>query len=58
MTRVLASSLMLVAFHASIRPLPAPLKNELVAHHDWHSGCPVAVSGLRLLTDARGMSSS
>jgi hypothetical protein len=50
MTRVLASSLMLVAFHASIRPLPAPLKNELVAHHDWHSGCPVPLSGLRLLT--------
>jgi len=50
MTRLLASALMLAAFHASIRPLPAPFKNELVARHDWHSGCPVPLSGLRLLT--------
>jgi hypothetical protein len=40
----------LLAFNASIRPLPAPLRSELVAHRDWHSGCPVSFSDLRLLT--------
>src|SRR5262245_20412071 len=40
----------LVPFTASIRPLPAPLQHELVAHGDWHAGCPVPLSGLRLLT--------
>jgi D-alanyl-D-alanine carboxypeptidase len=37
-------------FSASINPLPAPLKQQLVARGDWHSGCPVPLSGLRLLT--------
>jgi hypothetical protein len=37
-------------FEASIRPLPAPVRAELVAHGDWHRGCPVPLSGLRLLT--------
>jgi len=36
-------------FSASVRPLPAPLRAELLAHHDWQSGCPVPIGGLRLL---------
>jgi hypothetical protein len=51
--RTLTVVLALVAlppFQASIRPLPAPLRAELVAHHDWQQGCPVPLSGLRLLT--------
>jgi len=51
--RTLTVALALVAlqpFDASIRPLPAPLRAELVARHDWQSGCPVPLSGLRLLT--------
>jgi hypothetical protein len=40
----------LLPFNASIRPLPAPLQHELIAHRDWHSGCPVPLTGLRLLT--------
>jgi hypothetical protein len=39
-----------VAFHASIRPLPAPLRAELRTRHYWHAGCPVARSGLALLS--------
>ncbi len=49
MTRVLASSLVLVAFHASIRPLPAPVRSELTGRF-WHAGCPVPLARLRLLT--------
>jgi hypothetical protein len=37
-------------FTASVRPLPAPLRAELVARGDWHGGCPVPLAGLRLLT--------
>ena len=37
-------------FQSAIRPLPAAVGQELVAHGDWHSGCPVPLSGLRLLT--------
>jgi hypothetical protein len=40
----------LVPFQASIKPLPAPVKADLVAHGDWHRGCPVPLVGLRLLT--------
>ncbi len=40
----------LLPFTASVRPVPTPVRAELVAHHDWHSACPVALSGLRLLT--------
>jgi hypothetical protein len=47
--RVLALSLVLIAFHGSAQPLPAPLRTEL-ATHLWHPGCPVALSRLRLLT--------
>jgi len=51
--RMLSLALAVLAlppFNASIRPLSAPLKSELIAHRDWHRGCPVPLSGLRLLT--------
>jgi hypothetical protein len=50
--RLLALPLALLAlppFHSSIRPLPAPVRSEVRARA-WHSGCPVPLSGLRLLT--------
>ena len=49
--RALAVALALVApaFHFTIKPLPAPVRSEVKAR-DWHAGCPVALSGLRLLT--------
>jgi D-alanyl-D-alanine carboxypeptidase len=37
-------------FHSSAKPLPAPVKAQLKAGGFWHKGCPVALSGLRLLT--------
>ncbi len=37
-------------FHSSIKPLSPSLKNELKAGGFWHKGCPVALSGLRVLT--------
>jgi D-alanyl-D-alanine carboxypeptidase len=40
----------LLPFSASVTPLQAPLRNELVARGDWHAGCPVPLSQLRLLT--------
>lgn len=36
-------------FHSSIRPLAPPLRDELTGRF-WHAGCPVRLSGLRLLT--------
>jgi D-alanyl-D-alanine carboxypeptidase len=50
--RVVALPLVLFAlqpFQSSIRPLPAPVRAELTGRF-WHSGCPVQLSGLRLLT--------
>ena len=49
--RLLASALVLVAlpsFHVSVQPLPAPVRAEVAGA--WHAGCPVPLSGLRLLT--------
>jgi hypothetical protein len=37
-------------FHSSTRPLPVPVKAELKQRGFWHKGCPVPLSGLRLLT--------
>lgn len=37
------------AFHSSSQPLPRSVKSELIEGHYWHRGCPVALSGLRLL---------
>jgi hypothetical protein len=51
--RVLALSLALLVphgFHSSVQPLPASVKTELKKGGFWHSGCPVPLSGLRLLT--------
>lgn len=47
--RVLALSLLLVGFHGSVRPLPAPFAGE-IRTQAWHPGCPVAPAQLRLLT--------
>jgi hypothetical protein len=49
MTRLLALPLVLLAFHTSVRPLPAPLRAELNGRF-WHQGCPVPLSQLRVLT--------
>jgi hypothetical protein len=38
------------ATQASIKPLPAQVKTELKQGHFWKPGCPVALSGLRVLT--------
>jgi hypothetical protein len=46
--RLLASALALAAFHVSIEPLPAPVRARVATA--WHAGCPVPLSGLRLLT--------
>jgi hypothetical protein len=51
--RVVALPAVLVAlapFHSSITPLPAPVQAQLKAGGFWHRGCPVPLSGLRLLT--------
>jgi hypothetical protein len=37
-------------FSASVAPLPASLQAQLVAGGDWHAGCPVPLSRLRLLS--------
>jgi hypothetical protein len=53
--RVLALPFLLLAlhpFHASIRPLGAPLRVELTGRF-WHAGCPVPLARLRLLTVSR-----
>ena len=50
-TRFLVSSLLVFALHpfaSSIRPLPAPVRADV--GHSWHAGCPVPLSGLRVLT--------
>lgn len=52
MLRILAIPLALVAFHgyeSSVKPLPAPLERSLDGRF-WQSGCPVALTDLRLLT--------
>ena len=51
MTRLFALPFVLLAFHASIQPLPAPLQAELSGRF-WHPGCPVPLSRLRVLTIA------
>ncbi len=47
--KALAVPVALLAFHATIRPLPPPLRAQL-ASRSWHPGCPVPLSGLRLLS--------
>jgi D-alanyl-D-alanine carboxypeptidase len=51
-TRLVAVPLAVLAlapFVSSVRPLPAPVRAELNGKF-WHAGCPVSLSGLRLLT--------
>lgn len=43
----------LAPFHATSEPLPRPVRTELRAEGFWRSGCPVALSDLRLLTVSR-----
>jgi D-alanyl-D-alanine carboxypeptidase len=47
--RLLAVPLAVVAFHTSIQPLSPAVKAELTGKY-WHQGCPVPLSGLRVLT--------
>jgi D-alanyl-D-alanine carboxypeptidase len=53
-TRFFAVSLAVVAvappFHASIQPLSGHVRSALRDDGAWHPGCPVALSGLRVLT--------
>jgi hypothetical protein len=48
------------SFQYSIEPLPRPVQKQLRTGGFWHEGCPVPLSGLRLLTvshrDFRGRS--
>src|SRR5262245_49259655 len=46
---MLAAVAAVPAFHVSARPLPDPIHARLAAT-SWHSGCPVPLSDLRLLT--------
>ena len=53
MLRVVALPAVLLAlgpFQSSIEPLPRPLKTELKQRGFWEPGCPVPLSGLRVLT--------
>ena len=47
--RLLALPLAVLAFHATIQPLPKPVRAELNGKY-WHQGCPVSLSQLRVLT--------
>lgn len=47
--RLLALPLVLLAFQASIQPLPAPLQADLKSRF-WHPSCPVSLARLRVLT--------
>jgi hypothetical protein len=49
MLRLVALPFVLVAFGASIQPLPAPVQAELNGRF-WHAGCPVPLTRLRVLT--------
>ena len=53
MTRLLVVPLAVLAaqgVHVSVRPLPADVRAQVVGSGNWHRGCPVSLSGLRLLT--------
>jgi hypothetical protein len=42
--------LALTPFHSAAEPLPPPVQKQLKAGGFWQRGCPVSLSGLRLLT--------
>jgi hypothetical protein len=46
----LAVVLSVPAFHASSKPLPASVRKEMITAKEWHAGCPVPLSGLRVVT--------
>jgi len=46
----LVAVLSVPAYHASSQPLPASLQQEMIASKEWHSGCPVPLSGFRVLS--------
>lgn len=51
--RILAVPFAVLALHgfqSSITPLPPAVKKSIVAAHAWQPGCPVPLSGMRLLT--------
>ena len=50
MLRVLAVPLAILAFHTSARPLTAAERADVLSVGEWHRGCPVPLSGLRILT--------
>jgi hypothetical protein len=37
-------------FHASSQPLSTSIRQEVIAASEWHAGCPVTLSQLRVLT--------
>jgi D-alanyl-D-alanine carboxypeptidase len=45
-----ATLLALAPYQASVEPLPKPVQAQLRSGGFWHKGCPVGLSGLRLLT--------
>jgi hypothetical protein len=40
----------LAGFHASVQPVTPPTRAAVVAASEWHAGCPVQFSQLRVLT--------
>ena len=53
MRNFLAISSLVLAFHpfhAAIQPLSAQVRGEVTSAHEWHPGCPVSLSQLRVLT--------
>jgi D-alanyl-D-alanine carboxypeptidase-like protein len=48
----LVGSASLAGFQASAQPLSQAARSAVVSAHEWHSGCPVTLSQLRVLTVA------
>jgi hypothetical protein len=44
------AALAVYTYHATSRPISAPVRSELIRSNHYHSGCPVTLSGLRVLT--------
>ena len=44
------AALAVYTYHATSAPLSAPVRHMVIASNHWHSGCPVPLSGLRVLT--------
>jgi hypothetical protein len=50
LTATLTAAATVAGFHASARPLPAPLRAQVAAAGEWHAACPVSLAQLRVLT--------